>query len=209
MWDSILEYIGYLASVIVLVSLLMSSIKKLRWVNLIGSITFATYGFLIGSLPVGFLNIGTVCINVYYLVKMAKTKDYFKVLELAGSTVYLNYFLNFYKKDIEQFVKLDDVDIDKSDLSFYILRNVVPAGLFVSTKVDDHTLRVNLDYVVPMYRDFKMGSFIFQNRKDLFLGKGYDTLITSTDNKKHAKYLVKMGFVQDANDSNFFLISLK
>lgn len=65
-----LEWLGYLASLIVLISLLMSSIVKLRWINLIGSALFSLYGFLIGALPVGIMNLGIVLINIYYLVKL-------------------------------------------------------------------------------------------------------------------------------------------
>ena len=189
-----LEYLGYLASVIVLVSLLMSSIRKLRWVNLAGSITFAIYGFLIGSLPVGFLNIGTVIINVYYLAKMYQSTDYFKILFLQTNTKFFEYFLNFYKKDMSSFFEFKDIDISKSEISFYILRNVVPTGVFVSSKVDDKTLRIDLDYVVPTYRDFKMGDYIFNKQKDVFLSKGFNQLITYTSHPKHEKYLMKMGF---------------
>lgn len=35
-----LEILGYIASLIVLISLLMSSIIKLRWINLLGSAVF-------------------------------------------------------------------------------------------------------------------------------------------------------------------------
>ncbi|WP_138417511.1 YgjV family protein [Aquibacillus sediminis] len=65
-----LEWLGYLASFIVLVSLLMSNILKLRWINLLGSGLFSLYGFLIGALPVGFMNLGIVFINIYYLVQL-------------------------------------------------------------------------------------------------------------------------------------------
>ncbi|WP_047985647.1 YgjV family protein [Ornithinibacillus californiensis] len=67
-----LEWLGYLASLIVLISLLMSSIKKLRWINMIGSSLFSLYGFLIGALPVGIMNLGIVFINIYYLVKLSR-----------------------------------------------------------------------------------------------------------------------------------------
>lgn len=58
------EWLGYIASLIVLISLLMSSVKKLRWINLLGSLTFAVYGFLINALPVAVMNAGIVGINI-------------------------------------------------------------------------------------------------------------------------------------------------
>ena len=53
----LIEWIGYAGSVIVAVSLTMSSIKKLRWYNLVGAAVFSFYGFTIGALPVGILTV--------------------------------------------------------------------------------------------------------------------------------------------------------
>lgn len=72
-----LEWLGYLASLLVLISLLMNSIIKLRWINLLGSSIFSFYGFLIAALPVGFMNLGIVLINIYHLVKIYHSKEYF------------------------------------------------------------------------------------------------------------------------------------
>ena len=68
-----MDYLGYAASLIVLISLLMSSIKKLRWINLAGALLFGIYGFMIQSLPTGFMNLGIVIIDIYYLVKHNST----------------------------------------------------------------------------------------------------------------------------------------
>ena len=192
-----LEYLGYLASAIVLVSLLMSSAKKLRWINLLGGIIFAVYGFLIKALPVGIMNTSISLINIYYLYKMYHSKDYFKTLEIDKESQYLKNFLKFYKDDIAKFFPTNDIDFDNADVSFYILRNVVPAGIFVGNKYDEKTLRVDFDYVVPTFRDFKMGEYIYKDKRNLFIDKGYESLITYTNNQKHETYLKKMGFVKD------------
>lgn len=65
-----IEYLGIFASFIVLISLLMSSIKLLRWINLFGALLFGIYGLLIGSFPTVFMNVGIVLIDIYYLTRM-------------------------------------------------------------------------------------------------------------------------------------------
>ena len=187
------EYIGYAASVIVLVSILMSSVKKLRWINLLGSITFSVYGFLIGSMPVALLNVATTAINIYYLTKMYNTKDYFKFLDFDIRSEYFHYFLEFYKKDLLNFFSPKNINLEKADMSFYILRNLRPAGIFVGNKIADDTLKIEMDYVVPEYRDFQMGNYLYHN-EDVFIKKGYKKLVTYTNILKHEKYLEKMGF---------------
>ncbi len=207
-----LEYIGYIASIIVLISLLMSSIKKLRWINLFGSITFAVYGFLIGSIPVGLLNIGTSLINIYYLVKIFNSKDFFTLLPISTSTQYFEYFLKFHQKDILKFFPEVNLKVENSEVTFYILRNTVPAGVFVGSKYNDDTLLIKLDYVVPMYRDFKMGKYVYTKQKELFLSKGYSKLVSFSDNPQHEKYLLKMGYVKQAtkseNNQSMYLLEL-
>lgn len=209
MW---LDYLGYLASAIVLISLLMSSTKKLRWINLVGSAIFAVYGYLVKAYPVGIMNSGIAFINIYYLYKMYSSNDYFRLLSIDKHSEYLRNFLKFYQKDIIKYFPNHEVDIDNADISFYILRNVVPAGLFVANKYKDDILRIDFDYVVPRYRDFKMGKYIYNNKKQVFLDKGFHSLITFTMNEKHKKYLHKMGFYHypelDVNNNECYRIDL-
>ncbi len=192
----VLEWIGYIASSIVLISLLMSSIKKLRWINLVGAMLFGIYGFMIGSIPTGLMNVGIVIIDVYYLAKMYMSKEYFRVLPIENDTDYLEGFLEFYKQDIETYTDISKIDFEKAAVKLYLLRNMNPAGIFVCNKYDEKTLEITLDYVIPMFRDFKIGQFIFDGQKLYFLGKGYNRFVVFTDNNHHIKYLKKMGFVE-------------
>jgi large-conductance mechanosensitive channel len=66
------EWVGYLASVVVAISLMMADIKKLRWWNLIGAGLFVAYGLAIDAIPVALVNFFIVIIDVYYLVKLYK-----------------------------------------------------------------------------------------------------------------------------------------
>ncbi|MFD1639892.1 YgjV family protein [Evansella tamaricis] len=198
-----LEWLGYLASLIVLISLLMSSIIKLRWINLIGSSVFSLYGFLIGALPVGLMNMGIALINIYYLIRIYQSKEYFKLLPLEDNSEYLSQFLKFYKKEITAFGFTPDLDSKESDIRFFILRNMVPAGVYLASKQDKHTLKVDLDFVTPEYRDFKTGKYIYEDCIDYFLHKGYSKFISYTTNKEHINYLKTIGFTEKkGNDSN-------
>ena len=63
----LIEWIGYVASAIVLISLSLSSLVKLRIYNLFGAALFSFYGFYIGSLPVGIMNLAICLFDIYYL----------------------------------------------------------------------------------------------------------------------------------------------
>lgn len=63
------EWIGYVASLGVLVSFLMKDIKVLRIVNSIGCALFVAYGFMLSSIPIIVTNLAILIINAYYLLK--------------------------------------------------------------------------------------------------------------------------------------------
>ena len=72
---TIWEWVGYLASVVVAISLMMSNIKKLRWWNLIGAALFVAYAVAIGAYPVALVKFFIVLIDTYYLVKLYREAD--------------------------------------------------------------------------------------------------------------------------------------
>lgn len=72
---SITEYVGYLASIIVLISFLMKDFIKLRIVNSVGCALFVVYGFLLNqSLPIIITNGAIIGINIFYLTKHFRNK---------------------------------------------------------------------------------------------------------------------------------------
>jgi len=190
------EWFGYAASLMVAVSLMMSSIIKLRWFNLIGATMFSSYGFIIGSLPVGFLNLFIVAINLFNLLRMYREKDDFRIMNLSGGTEYLSYFLKCHHKEIEKYFPLFDFEPRGGRSAFYLVKNSIPIGLLIGHKQDETTFMIELDYVGSPYRDFKMGSFVYRNN-DFLLRQGYKTLKAPATGGSHDEYLRKMGFAQE------------
>lgn len=196
------EWIGYAASVLVVLSLMMSSIIYLRWINLAGAAFMSLYGFLIHALPVGFLNFAIVIIDLYYLKKIYFAEDYFSILKIRPSSYYLEQFLKFYNQEISKVYPSFDIKKSKSDVSLFILRNMIPAGLFLGEKVGTETLNITLDFVIPEYRDFKIGNFLFYKNKKYFEENNIYKVMTTTSTKEHVEYFEKMGFKKDKIDNN-------
>ncbi len=64
------DFIGYLASFLVLFSFLMKKMKSLRIINTLGCTLFVAYGFLLDfSWPIIITNLAIIIINIYYLSK--------------------------------------------------------------------------------------------------------------------------------------------
>ena len=194
MGNNWLEWLGYLSSVIVALSLLMSSIIKLRWYNLAGSILFAVYGYMIHAAPVAAINTVIVFINLYYLYKIYTEKEYFKLIEIDKENNYIKSFFDFYKSDIAKYFPEFKFTMSGASVSFFILRNMVPAGVFIASEHDEESLFINLDFVMPEYRDFKIGKFVFEDNEKYFREKGYKKLFCYASNNEQNAYLRKMGF---------------
>jgi hypothetical protein len=194
---NILEGIGYAASVIIALSMTMSSIVKFRWINLIGATTFSTYGFLIGALPVGFLNGFIVAVDIYYLISIYGKKEIFETLEVRADNKYLLRFLEFHQKEIQKFFPGFKYKPEMNTISFFILRNMAVTGLFLARREEGNILRVGLDYVVPEYRDFKNGRYIYLRLRKRFIQDGFDIVKASGNSKKYVEYLKKLGFTED------------
>lgn len=72
---TLIELLGYLASILIAVSMFMKDIVKLRFLNLAGSLLFSIYGFIVKTYPVAFMNILIVIVNLYYLYRAFQSKS--------------------------------------------------------------------------------------------------------------------------------------
>jgi N-acetylglutamate synthase-like GNAT family acetyltransferase len=202
----LIEWIGYIASTLVLISLSLSSILRLRFFNLFGSAVFSLYGFLIGSLPVGIMNLIIVFTNLYYLRKLYFQKDKFEIIEAQMTQEYIQKFLIHFKKDIQKYFPDFKILNNDNRVVLMVLRNMNMAGLFIA-KEQGEQLEINLDYVTPQYRDYKNGAFIFAHFSNVLKVKKYKTIVAKSDIAQQIKYLKKMGFEQDvsANNNHYYL----
>lgn len=190
----IYEILGYVASVIVAVSLMMSSIVKLRWWNLLGAALFSLYGFLIGALPVGFLNLFIAIADVYYLYKIYSTADAFEMIHLEGDMEmgWFSIFLNECRGEIDKL--FPSFRVTEGMSTVIILRNMIPVSVFSGRIVEDGVFYADIDYVLPQYRDFKTGIFLYGDKHGFFEDHKITKVITESHDSMHSRYLERMGF---------------
>jgi len=73
-----IEILGILSTLFILASFILSGETKIRSVNIIGSMLFVIYGFLIGALSVWLLNGILIFIHIYKLIKLGKVKPQYE-----------------------------------------------------------------------------------------------------------------------------------
>ena len=187
--------IGYLGSALVVASLAMRSILRLRIIGLAGAITFATYGYLIEAWPVVVTNGVIVLIHVHFLRELLTAKEYFKILEVLPESRYADYFLHHHGREIAAawpgFVR----EPSGQRLTLFILRDLIPAGLFIAEIEDERTLRLCLDFAIPGYRDFKIGRYLYA--RGVLRDRGFQTVVAEEGPKRTTKYLRRVGFRAD------------
>jgi hypothetical protein len=173
---------------------MMSSVIKFRWINLVGALLFSIYGFLIHAIPVGILNGIIVLVDIYYLAIIYSKKETFEILEINAESEYLKRFLNFHNDRIQKFLPDFAYNPDRITVSFFILRNMSVAGLFLAHRENETVLHVGLDYVLPEYKDFKNGKYVYNKLRNKFIDAGYTSVIAKGNNSNYFKYLRKLGF---------------
>lgn len=187
--------IGYVASVLLALSLLVNNDLKFRWLNMFGCLAFIIYGILITAFPIILTNSILLLINVYYLIRTYNAKENFDLLEFTPGDKIINKFLHFYSKDIESYFPGFKLSGNDNDIRFVTLRDMVIANIFVAELSADGVAYVKINYTVPKYRDYKVGTFIFEKEKDFLLGKGIMKVVyNNVINKDHAAFLKKIGF---------------
>lgn len=193
----IFEIIGYVASVVTAFSLTMKNIRRLRWWNLLGAAFFSAYGALIGAWPVFALNGFVVLVDIYYLYDMSRTVEYFDLIKVdIQQSVFSKLFLDFYKKDIEEFFPKFSYDPNEAYQACFCVRNARPVNLILARKLDDQKVLIDLDYAIPEYRDMKSGRYFYKEGiKKLGFDHGQE-FICKNVSPKHKQYLKTIGFKQ-------------
>lgn len=187
------EAVGYLASALVVLSLTMTSVVRLRTISLAGSIAFVVYGAMLGAVPILISNAVIAAINVWFLRSELGMKRDLGASQIPSDSPFLTDFVHFHLDDIHRF-QPDFRMPDEPCFALVLTRDGLPAGAFVGERRGDE-LEVVLDYVMRAYRDSRLGDWLFGRGAALFRQAGIGRLVTRPGNDAHREYLERMGFV--------------
>lgn len=189
------ELIGYAASALIVISLMMTSLLRLRIINLVGSVTFSIYAVLIGSLPVLLTNVAITLINVHHLTRLWRDRShdaYYEVVAVDSASPLLRRFVDFHARDIARFQPAFP-GLREEHLAWMVLREAVPVGAVLAAPRADGEAHVDLDYVTEPHRDFTPGSVLFGD-SGAFRARGVSRVVTQPGTAAHQHYLRRMGF---------------
>lgn len=187
-----IELVGYAASALVVVSLAMTSVVRLRIINLGGAAAFVAYGILIGSIPIVLTNATIAAINVVFLARVWRSEALFTAVETRSDAPLVGEFLSFHRRDILRFAP-GFGGLRSGDVVFWLLRDATPAGILAGSIAGD-VFDVALDYVTPSYRDFEIGGWLYGPDSPVFRDRGIRTVSSHAGSERQRRYLVRMGF---------------
>lgn len=193
-----IEVLGYIASALIVLSITQKSILKLRLFGFMGGVTFLIYALVIGAYPIAVVNVIGASIHAWYLRKLIRRKEeVFRLLHVAPDSEYVRRFLEFYADDIQGRFQPEFVHDPEADtITTFTLRDMVPAGLFIGERRADGSVEVMLDFAIPQYRDFAIGSFLYSDGAGLLADEPATSLWSTASNPDQARYLRRMGFAE-------------
>ncbi len=192
--DTLIEAFGYLGSLLVLVSMLMTSVVKLRIINTIGSVIFTIYAFIIKSYPTALMNFCLVLINLNFLWRMSRMGKEYEVVECESNDKLLRHLLDHYREDISKSFPGLEYDPEKLDKNYVVLCEGKPVG-FSCGSMNNDELELVLDYSIPEYRDFSIGTFLL----DHFAKNGIRAVVYKGPDENHQAYLKRMNYVKEGD----------
>jgi hypothetical protein len=199
-WVDIISLSGV---VLVVVGVILRT-RKQRTLFILPGLLFLIAGFVLVDNWIGASFALVVLIWVlrrYYLSR--KSIRLIKIIEVTHDDNYLQEFLEYYRKQLYNYFPI--YQKSESDRVFFLIREMNVAGILIA-KTNNKEMFVELDFIKPEYRDFEIGNYIYNQNTGYFKKMGISKILTKSYHKKHSKYLLRMGFVQEIiNDQLFFI----
>jgi len=213
----VLEIIGWVGSVLVVVSLMQARVLRFRWLNFAGSVIAAAYNAVVGIWPFAAMNGVIAVIDAYWLWRLTRERhdaEVFQVVPVGAGDRYLRHVLGLHAGDIGRFYPsfaLPAGEASGGDApggeqpagtapagdrwAYLVLHGDETVGVVVVRDAGGGVGEVELDWVTPRFRDFAPGEFVYR-RSGAFTGTGLRTLVVASDARDTGPYLERVGFRQ-------------
>lgn len=197
---NVTEGIGYLASLLIVISLAMTSVVRLRMISLLGSLTFVVYGALIGAVPILVANLVIAGLNVWFLRAELGGRRDLGASPIPPDAPFLVFFVRYHLAELQRYQPDFVVPVDGEDLpwtfALLLTRDGLPAGLLLGRRDPDdpRRLEILLDHVLAAYRDSRIGAWLYGPGAKVFRDAGIAQLVSAPGAGTHPGYLESVGF---------------
>ncbi len=196
------EAIGWIGSVLLVISLLQTRVLRLRVLNTVAGVVLIVYNGIIEVWPMVAMNVAIVIINLVFIgrLRSAAQPTGYTLLEVAPTDEYLRHLLRVHDSDIRQFNPGFMFDPAATDThAFLMLRGDETAGVVLLTGDADGVARLQLDYVLPRYRDFTPAEYLYEG-SGWFAEHGFREVVAPPRMHPTDPYLERLGFTPRGRD---------
>ncbi len=173
--------------------MLMTSVLKLRVINMIGGLIFTSYALMIRSYPTAIMNIVLCIINFVNIFMLIKKEKKYSIVKLNSDDTFLRFFLYQHEFDIKKF--FPDLEIKRNyEYAYIVCYKSNPVGIFLGLAENEDSIKIKVDYVTPEFRDCSIGAYLYEY---IAARKTISRLIFEKPTEEHKKYLLKMGFIEN------------
>lgn len=189
---------GWLGSILVVWSLMVSRVLRFRWMNFAGALIATIYNGVIQLWPFFAMNFAITIIDAYWIWKLTHERHdeaVYKVIPVAAGDAFLQHVLATHSEDIAKvqphFVPAAPAGDVRS--AFLVVRGDENVGVVSLRNEGSGVGVVELDWVKPQYRDFTPGEFVYRESHAL-ADAGFRRLEVPSAEASDSAYLERMGF---------------
>jgi hypothetical protein len=198
----LLEVVGWVGSGILVVSLLQTRVMRFRVLNAVASAVLVGYNLVIEVWPMVGLNVVLVAINLWVISGLLRKRHdarAYDVVQIGVREPYLERVIRRHATDIIEFNPNPEVLLARAEHAFLVSSGDQLVGLVLSRAGEDPgEQQVLLDYVLPPYRDFTPGEFVFRPDGP-FTELGATRVVASPAMAASERYLAAVGFVPEGD----------
>lgn len=196
----VLEVVGWLGSALLVVSLLQTRVMRFRVLNTISCVVLIGYNFLIEVWPMVAMNVVLVAINLWVIARMVRERHddrTYDAVPIGLDEPFLRHLLARHADDIRAFNPDLPADVaPAAEHAFVVSTSDTVVGVVLSRAGESpDEQQVVLDYVLPAYRDFTPGEFVFRPGGP-FATLGTRRVVASPGMAASERYLRAVGFVE-------------
>ncbi len=199
----VLEIVGWLGSALLVLSLAQTRVVRFRVLNLVACVVLVGYNAVIGVWPMAAVNLVLTGINAWVLAGLLRRRHDARTYEAVPVGVAEPFLARLLARHDDDLRAIDPGlpadPLAAADHAFLVTTGDDVVGVVLSAdggRPDEQ--RVVLDYVLPPYRDFTPGEFVFRPDGP-FAALGTRRVVVERPVPASARYLAAVGFRPDGD----------
>ena len=145
-----LEIFGYIGTALVILSMMMTSVLKLRIFNMCGSLISLIYSACVSAWPVVVLNACMLCINFVQTVRQLKKREDVTLITVGENGATARHLFGIWQKDVQKHHFGFDFESIKEEETHILYVGEEAVGFFANTNGDPQNQEGTL-YLTPAY----------------------------------------------------------